>query len=95
MKFAVIVDYDAADPKAPVVRPAHREYLTQQRTNGKLMISGPFTEGGGALIVYEADTKEQVADLMAADPFVKEGVFKSWVIRPWNPIFINRNLLPE
>jgi uncharacterized protein YciI len=36
MKFAVIVDYDAADPKAPVVRPAHREYLTQQRTNGKL-----------------------------------------------------------
>jgi uncharacterized protein len=95
MKYAVIVEYDAADPKAPVVRPRHREYLSELRANGKLVISGPFTEGGGALIVMEADSKEQVADLMAADPFVKEGVFKSWVVRPWNPIFVNRSLLPE
>ena len=95
MKFAVIVDYSSDDPKAPVVRPAHRAYLTEQLANGKLVISGPFTDGGGALIVYEADTKEQVAALMDADPFVKEGVFKSWVIRPWNPIFVNRSLLPE
>jgi uncharacterized protein YciI len=95
MKFAVIVDYDAADPNVPVVRPAHREYLSELRANGKLVISGPFTEGGGALIVMEADTKEEVAALMAADPFVKKGVFKTWVVRPWNPIFVNRNLLPE
>ena len=46
------------------------------------------------MIVFEAAPKEEVADLMAADPFVKEGVFKSWVIRPWNPLFVNRNLLP-
>jgi len=95
MKFAVIVEYSPDDPKAPLVRPAHREYLTQLRANGNLVISGPFTEGGGALIVMEADSKEQVAALMAADPFVKAGVFKSWVVRPWNPIFVNRGLLPE
>jgi len=95
MKFAVIVDYNSDDPKVPVVRPAHREYLAGLRASGKLAISGPFTEGGGALIVMEADSKEQVAAMMDADPFVKEGVFKSWFIRPWNPIFINRDLLPE
>ncbi|HSR07231.1 MAG TPA: YciI family protein, partial [Bryobacteraceae bacterium] len=61
---------------------------------GKLIVSGPFTEGGGALIVYEAASKEEVAALMAADPFVKEGVFKSWVVRPWNPLFCNHSLLP-
>lgn len=95
MKFAVIVDYDANDPKVPAVRPAHREYLAGLVASGKLAISGPFTEGGGALLVMEADTKEQVAEILQADPFVKEGVFKSWVVRPWNPIFINRSLLPE
>ena len=66
MKFAVIVDYNPDDPKVPVVRPAHREYLTGLRANGKLAISGPFTEGGGALIVLEADSKEQAAALMDA-----------------------------
>jgi uncharacterized protein len=95
MKFAVIVEYNPDDPKAPVVRPAHREYLTGLSANGKLVISGPFTEGGGALIVLQADSKEEIAALMAADPFVKEGVFQSWVVRPWNPIFSNRDLLPE
>ena len=95
MKFAVIVDYDPNDPKVPVVRPAHREYLADIHAKGNLVISGPFTEGGGALIVLQADSKEQVAALMDADPFVKEGVFKSWVVRPWNPIFVNRTLLPE
>ena len=36
MKFAVIADYDAADPQLPVVRPVHREYLTKLRDAGKL-----------------------------------------------------------
>ena len=37
MKFAVIVDYNPDDPKVPVVRPSHREYLTGLRANGKLV----------------------------------------------------------
>ncbi len=94
MKFAVIVDYDPNDPKVPIVRPPHREYLKDMFAAGKLIVSGPFTEGGGALIVYEAASQEEVAALMAADPFVKEGVFKSWVVRPWNPLFCNHTLLP-
>ena len=95
MKFAVIADYDAADPQLPVVRPVHREYLTKLRDAGKLAFSGPFTDHGGALIMLEAETKEEAAAIVDADPFVKAGVFKSWVIRPWNPIFVNKGLLPD
>lgn len=94
MKFAVIADYDANDPQLAAVRPVHREYLTKLRDAGKLAISGPLTDGG-ALIVLEAESKEEAAAMVDADPFVKAGVFKSWVIRPWNPVFINRSLLPE
>jgi hypothetical protein len=95
MKFALIADYDATDPQVAQVRPVHREYLTKLREAGKLVISGPFTDSGGALIIYEADSKEEATALVDADPFVKAGVFKSRVIRPWNPVFINRSLLPE
>jgi uncharacterized protein YciI len=95
MKFALIADYDAADPQLAVVRPVHREYLTKLRDAGKLVISGPLTDRGGALIVYETESKEEAVAIVDADPFVKSGVFKSWVIRPWNPIFVNKALLPD
>ena len=95
MKFAVIADYDAADPQLAVVRPVHREYLTKLRDAGKLVLSGPLTDSGGALIVLETDSKEQAAAIVDADPFAKSGVYKSWVIRPWNPIVVNKALLPD
>jgi uncharacterized protein YciI len=95
MKFAVIADYDAADPQLPVVRPVHREYLTKLRDAGKLAFSGPFTDHGGALIMLEAESKEEAAAIVYADPFVKAGVFKSWGLRPWNPVFANKALLPD
>ena len=39
--------------KGKRVRPVHREYLTKLRDAGKLVISGPLTDSGGALIVLE------------------------------------------
>ncbi len=95
MKFAAIVDYSPDDPKLSEVRPAHRQYLAELRDKGQLAISGPFTEGGGALMVFEVGSKNEVEALLKADPFTTAGVFKSWVIRPWNPIMINRSVLPE
>jgi len=95
MKFAITVDFKADDPRLPEIRPAHRQYLTDLVAQGKLVVSGPFTEGGGALIVLEAGSKEEADTILKADPFAKAGVFTSWVIRPWNPLFINRSLLPE
>lgn len=46
--------------------------------DGNLAISGPFTDGTGALLVYEADTPEQAESLLKADPFAKEGLFASF-----------------
>ena len=36
----------------------HRQYLATLKTNGQLAASGPFTDDSGALIIYEAATKE-------------------------------------
>ena len=66
MKFAAVIDYKADNPKVAEVRPAHRKYLGELKEKGKLVISGPFPETGGALIVYEAESKDEAEALMSA-----------------------------
>ena len=51
-------------------------------------------DDSGALIVYEAATKEEAEALMKADPFNQAGIFVTYVMRPWNPVFANRELFP-
>ncbi len=95
MKFAAVIEYASDLSRLQEIRPVHREYLASLRDSGKLAISGPFTDGPGALIVLEAESKEQVDEIISGDPLTKAGIFKSWTVRQWNPVFINRSLLPE
>ena len=74
------------------IRPKHREYLNSLLANGQLACSGPFTNGYGALIVYEAETLEDAEKLIRADPFHDGGVFVKWEVRPWKMVFANANL---
>jgi uncharacterized protein YciI len=93
MKYAAIVVYTPDASTIAKARPAHREYLTGLHQQGTLVISGPFTDDRGGLLVYEAETQAQVEKLIAEDPFATQGVFVSWEIRPWNVVFVNRDLL--
>ncbi|MGP0072708.1 MAG: YciI family protein [Bryobacteraceae bacterium] len=93
MKYAAIVAYTHDSSTIAKARPSHREYLTGLQQQGKLVISGPFSDDRGGLLVYEADTAAEVEKLIAEDPFAIQGVFVSWEVRPWNVVFINRELL--
>jgi uncharacterized protein YciI len=93
MKIAAIVQYTPDTSLIAKVRPAHRQYLTSVFEQGKIVMSGPFTDDRGALMVYEAANAEEVEAIIAADPFAQSGVFVSWELRPWNVIFTNKNLL--
>ena len=93
MKYAAIVEYTSDASVIAGARPAHRVYLSSLQEQGKLVISGPFADDRGGLLVYEADTSEQVESMIAQDPFATSGVFVSWEIRPWNVVFVNQKLL--
>ncbi len=95
MIFAAVIQYGSDKSKIAEIRPSHRQYLLSLRDAGKMAINGPFGDDSGALIVYSAETKEDVESMIQADPFAKAGVFATWTIRQWNPVFINRSLLPE
>jgi uncharacterized protein YciI len=94
MKFAAIIEYLQDKAKVNEIRPSHRAYLTSLKEKGQLAASGPFTDDSGALIIYEANTKEEAERLLQADPFNQNGIFLRYVLRPWNPVFANRDLFP-
>ena len=94
MKFAAIIDYTEDTAKVSKVRPVHRDYLTGLKVKGKLVLAGPFTDDSGALIVYEAGSKDEAERLLQGDPFHANGIFQSWQIRPWNTVMANKELLP-
>ena len=93
MKYAAIAVYTPDASTIAKARPAHREYLTRLIQQGKLVISGPFADDSGGLLVYEAGAPAEVEKLVSEDPFATRGVFVSWEIRPWNVVFINSGLL--
>jgi uncharacterized protein len=94
MKFAATIEYSRDAAKIAANRPAHREYLKSLLDSGHLVISGPFTDDSGGLLVYEAESQEQAEALLRADPFAKAGVFMTWTIRGWKVVMANPALFP-
>jgi uncharacterized protein YciI len=92
MKFPAIIQYASDKAKIAEVRPLHRQYLTTLQERGQLAAAGPFTDDSGALIIYEAGTQEEAESLLNDDPFNKNGIFVSYQIRPWKPVFFSSDL---
>jgi uncharacterized protein YciI len=94
VKYAAVIEYIQDAEKVNAVRPTHRAYLTSLIEKDQLFGSGPFDDGYGALIIYEADSLEAAEALLKADPFHAAGVFVRWTIRPWKMVFSNPRLMP-
>jgi uncharacterized protein YciI len=94
MKYAAVIEYLQDTATVDKHRPVHRQYLASLKEKGQLAASGPFADGSGALIVYEADSPAAAEALLKADPFHVNGVFLRWQMRPWNTVIANRELFP-
>jgi uncharacterized protein YciI len=86
MKFAAIIEYSQDQEKVQALRPVHRQYLKQLLEKGQLVAAGPLTDGSGALIIYEAGTRDEAEQLLRGDPFHANGIFLQYQLRPWNPV---------
>jgi uncharacterized protein YciI len=94
MKFAAVIEYAQDRDRVQSLRPVHREYLKDLLRRGQLVAAGPFTDDSGALIVYEANSREEAEGLIRGDPFHANGIFLRWQLRPWNPVLADREALP-
>jgi uncharacterized protein YciI len=94
MKFAAIIEYSQDKAKIAAHRPVHRQYLATLRERGQLAAAGPFTDDSGALIIYEASSREEAEALLEGDPFNNNGIFLQYQLRPWNPVIANPEFFP-
>jgi uncharacterized protein YciI len=63
------------------VAPAHASYWRELALPGYL--GGPFDDKSGGLITFEIDSTEQANELVANDPFVREGLLESRLLKTW------------
>ena len=95
MKFANYIRYVEDQDSIAVIRPTHRAYLHGLLERGQLAAAGPFTDGSGALFIYEADSIDTARGLAEADPYTLGGVIKQQTITPWTLVYSNTDLLKQ
>lgn len=83
------VDYTYVDDAAALdrVRPSHRAHLAELAAQGLLVASGPLTGSPArALLIFQADSVQQVEQALAQDPFRLQGLIAADQISGWNPV---------
>jgi len=95
MRIVNYATYVDAPDKVARLRPAHREYMTQLRADGRLVLGGPFTDGSGALFVYETESLATAEEIVAADPYKAGGALASYTLSPWEIIKADPALIPD
>jgi uncharacterized protein YciI len=88
--FAVwATDRPGALERRTRVREEHRQRLRQAQDSGIRVLHGGPTLGAedqhmnGTLLIVQAASLEAVRQFMAGDPYIREGIYESVVIRPW------------
>jgi uncharacterized protein YciI len=83
--FAVELSFDP-DPRRLGARPAHRSRLRGLRERGLLVMAGPFADDTGALLIFDVESEEELADLMGADPYYATPGVTVRSTRRWAPL---------
>ena len=82
--FAVVYTFADNEAVRLETRPKHREYLKTLLDAGNIVLSGPFVDDTGALLVIEADSREEVEGFLANDPYLDAGVVDNAMVKEWN-----------
>ena len=87
--FACTYTYVSEPSLVDATRPHHREFIASLLEAGHIVGSGPYADGGQALIIIQlpdAAGLEEAKALMKQDPYVAAGALADVAIREWNPV---------
>lgn len=74
------------DPARLAARPAHRERLRQLHADGVLVMSGPFPDDSGALLIFDVDKPAELDRILVDDPYYSAPGVTVVRRQPWSPI---------
>ena len=89
MSTVHVVLYEAGDDvleRAPAHMEAHSARIREFHERGDILMVGTFgdPQREGSMAIFP--TQEAAEAFVAGDPFVREGVVRSWQLRTWNEI---------
>jgi uncharacterized protein YciI len=84
--FVAQLEYTEDEELRLQTRPAHREYLRSLLDAGKLVMSGPWVDGTGAMLIYDVEDQAEAERLLTDDPFRQAGVLADARIKEWNVV---------
>lgn len=89
--YAVTIRYVDDVELVNATRPLHREYLSELLEQGKIQQSGPFVEGGAALLIYEVADRAELDGILVNDPYALKGCLAATDVHEWNVVFSKFN----
>jgi uncharacterized protein YciI len=66
----------------------HAEYIDALIEDGTFVMGGPFADNSGSMSLLEGVTVDEARQIIAADPFVENGVFVLEALREWD-VFVD------
>jgi uncharacterized protein len=68
-------------------RTEHLEMAWKAANNGDLLLGGALQNPTDqAVLLFEGDTPDAAEEFAKNDPYVKNGLVKSWSVRPWTTV---------
>jgi uncharacterized protein YciI len=84
LMYDAVEDYATA--RAPY-RKAHLLHAMAAQQRGEIILAGAYANpADGALLVFQSDSPKTAEDFAKADPYVLNGVIKSWRVREWTTV---------
>ena len=88
MKYAVVLYRSAEEVRTRATEhfPAHRARIDDFRARGEILMVGTFgdPQAEGSMAIFP--TREAASAFVEGDPFVLNGVVRTYEIRDWNEI---------
>ena len=85
IKLTIVVDRAIYEPYLP----AHLAYLQELKARGALVLSGPFADRTGGMVLISAASRAEAESIAEADPLVANQVdtyeLREWLITEGRP----------
>jgi uncharacterized protein YciI len=82
--YDVVEDY--TERRKPF-RAAHLAYADEAVARGELILGGALAEPvDAAVLLFRAPSRQVVEHFVEGDPYVRNGLVKSWSVREWTTV---------
>jgi uncharacterized protein YciI len=73
--------------RRPAFRKAHLAYARESVVRGELVLGGALADPvDGAVLLFRSDSPAVAEAFAKSDPYVLEGLIRSWRVRPWTTV---------